>query len=90
MNENEVGAIVLRNALYKIGDTVYRVDKNCVLWQYEVIAVSVIVDKMGTYYKYRLMNEVEVIETCDLTMFSNSKDAESFSEAMQEIMDIKI
>lgn len=90
MNENEVGAIVLRNALYKIGDTVYRVDKNCVLWQYEVIAVSVIVDKMGTYYKYRLMNKVEVIETCDLTMFSNSKDAESFSEAMQEIMDIKI
>lgn len=90
MNENEVGAIVLRNALYKIGDTVYRVDRNRVLWQYEVISVSVTVDKVGTYYKYKLMNEVEVIETSDLTMFSNLKDAESFAEVMQEIMDIKI
>lgn len=90
MNENEVGAVILKNSLYKIGDTVYRVDKDCLIWDYEVISVSITVDKMGTYYKYKLMNNTEIIESSNLTIFSNLEDAESFAEALHEIMKIKI
>ena len=90
MNENEVGAVVLRNALYKIGDTVYRVDKNCLIWEYEVISVSVTVDKMGTYYKYKLKSALEVVESSNLMAFSSLDDAESFAEELNEVMKNKI
>lgn len=90
MNENEVGAIILKNSPYKIGDTVYRVDKNMLIWEYEVVSVSVTVDKMGTCYKYKLMSVLETVESSNLMNFSNLDDAEALMEALHEVMKNKI